>query len=310
MRLEFAAAGVPVVIDAPRPVGALFAAAFVDLLEASVTNPVGTEGDFGVVEPLLLRVSRHGRRHWCLDVGGQGLVTKVDLVTLTHECMIAINAHVTSARGIADLVLHAAAFAREIDSDRPPRTAVAVCGGSGAGKSTFATAAVLQGHRYLADEVCSIDPLSMMVAPYHRPIGLRPQGAAMLGLQVAPMGGASETADGRDHESDDSTPWPVSSGGQLATSLPLGLVAILERDSDTEGQPSPVEIEWLSAAQALVRLVGFAMPTVGFERETFRRVERLVREIPVAVVRYSNCREAVRLLVNASPEDSSRAGAR
>lgn len=311
MRLEFSAAGALVVIDAPQPVGELFAAAFVDLLESGpVRSAVGGRLS-DLAEPLHLRVFRHGRRHWRLDASGRAPIRKVDLVTLTHECMIAINAHVAARRGVADIILHAAAFVREIDgighvgqadSLQPQRTAVAVCGASGAGKSTFAAAAVLQGHHYLADEVCSIDPMSMMVAPYHRPIGLRPRSAAMLGLQLDRMVRAVETADTRDLDSDDSTPWPVSSGGHLATSLPLGLVAILDRDSDPAGDSaSAVEIEWLPPSQALVRLVGFAIPAVGIERETFRRIERLVRDVPVAVVRYRDCREAVRLLVDSSP---------
>jgi hypothetical protein len=60
---------------------------------------------------------------------------------------------------------------------------VVFAGPSGSGKSTLCAAGVQSGHRYVADEVTAIDPETLRVVPYLRPIGIRSGGADALGIE-------------------------------------------------------------------------------------------------------------------------------
>ena len=67
--------------------------------------------------------------------------------------------------------------------------ALALVGHSGAGKSTLTAALVRAGHRYIADEVTAVSGSGTqqpIVDPFHRPIGLRVDGAAVLGIDIPP----------------------------------------------------------------------------------------------------------------------------
>jgi hypothetical protein len=79
------------------------------------------------------------------------------------------------------LLLHAAAvsFAGQ---------GVLLPGPSGSGKSTSAAALVLAGFDYLTDEAASIDPESLEIAPYPKPLSLRPASAQQLGITLPALG--------------------------------------------------------------------------------------------------------------------------
>jgi hypothetical protein len=62
---------------------------------------------------------------------------------------------------------------------------VVFVGHSGSGKSTLTAAMAMAGHAYIADEVAAITSDSRIRA-FHRPIGLRAGGAAVLGLDLPP----------------------------------------------------------------------------------------------------------------------------
>jgi hypothetical protein len=55
---------------------------------------------------------------------------------------------------------------------------------SGAGKSTLTAALVLRGFRYLSDEAAAIDPISLEVEPYPKPLTLSGRSLALLGHHV------------------------------------------------------------------------------------------------------------------------------
>lgn len=83
-------------------------------------------------------------------------------------------------RSVADrTVLHAVVIGG-------PAGAVALCGRSHSGKSTLAAAAAGRGWRHLSDDMGLIDTQQITVAPYARPIMLRPGGRALLGAAVDP----------------------------------------------------------------------------------------------------------------------------
>jgi len=75
-------------------------------------------------------------------------------------------------------VLHAAVVAG-------PAGAMALCGPSHSGKSTLAAAAATRGWRHLSDDMGLVDVDALTVAPYARPLMLRPGGRQLLGAVAA-----------------------------------------------------------------------------------------------------------------------------
>jgi hypothetical protein len=61
-------------------------------------------------------------------------------------------------------------------------------GPSGSGKSTSAAALVLAGFDYLTDEAAAIDPDSLEIVPYPKPLSLRPASAQQLGINLPALG--------------------------------------------------------------------------------------------------------------------------
>ena len=250
-------------IDAPDPVGALFADVFGDL----------TNHDNGCRGNASNRIAwrSEGNDLWHVTLGESGHVSPTDVASGLAESIIEVNSCAARSVAVEAAVLHAGAF--EVS-----RSAIAVTGVSGAGKSTLVAAAVLRGHGFLADEVCAIDPATHRVRPYHRPIGLRAHGAAAIGVPIPA------------HALDPYTtvyPWQVSRRGRLAGAAPLRLVALARR------RPGPVEIEPVHPAEALVRLTALTLGTDGVERSMFRRLDQLVREIHVVTVSYEDSCAAV-----------------
>jgi hypothetical protein len=61
-------------------------------------------------------------------------------------------------------------------------------GPSGSGKSVSAAALVLAGFDYLTDEAAAIDPETLEIAPYPKPLSLRPPSAQQLGIALPALG--------------------------------------------------------------------------------------------------------------------------
>lgn len=194
---------------------------------------------------------------------------------LLPECFIALNRAAAESMADDHLVLHAGAFSVAMDGllDRT----VALCGTSGAGKSTATAAASLRGHGYVADEVCALRPDGWIVRRYQRPVGLRPGGAAAIGVSTEPTDGADEGPPSRI--------WHSPNGADGDTLL--GAVALVER------RPGPVNIERLPPAAALELLVQHTLGSEGRERVMFRRTEQLVRALPVVRLQYKDVFDAV-----------------
>lgn len=176
-------------------------------------------------------------------------------------------------------------------------TGVAVVGHSGAGKSTLTAGLVQAGHGFIADELAavsvatgtSMDSAALAsVHPFHRPIGLRSGGAEALGILVAdgPFGYTF--------------PLPAGTIGTLAGAVPLGLVVFVERDP-----LAPPQTEEVSPAHALHRLSNHTLGTWGMERETFPKLDQLVRTVPAVTVRYGTIEEGVALVERAAAAASS-----
>ena len=158
---------------------------------------------------------------------------------------------------------------------------LSLVGHSGAGKSTLTAALVQAGHGFVADEVTAIaDPSGgdLTVSSFHRPIGLRSDGAALLGIGVPP-GPFEHTF-----------PLDATSIGSLGGPSPLRTIAFVERDI-TAGPA----IEAISPALALHRLSNQTLGTWGLENETFRRLETIVKRVDSVVLRYDSIADGVAL---------------
>ncbi len=248
-------------IVAPDPIASMYEDLFADL--AVTVDDDGCEASEIVWQP-----TQDGTWHVSLGAGGSVVGGVAGGLA---ESIIEINRQAAASVSAERTVLHAGAF--EVNGN-----AVAVTGVSGAGKSTLVAAAVLHGHGYLADEVCVVDPADYLVRPYYRPIGLRTKGAAAIGVSIPihPDDAFSEVY-----------PWTVGRHGRLASAAPLRLLAFVDR------RPGPVEVVPVSPADALVRLTNLSLGTDGVERPMFRRLDRLVREVPVVTVCYEDSFAAV-----------------
>ncbi|UZJ24799.1 hypothetical protein RHODO2019_17100 [Rhodococcus antarcticus] len=75
--------------------------------------------------------------------------------------------HAALDGGEGNLLLHAAAVAR------PDGGCLVLCGASGSGKSTLTAALVAGGLGYVTDETVCLDPVSLRITPYRKPLSLK-----------------------------------------------------------------------------------------------------------------------------------------
>ncbi len=153
---------------------------------------------------------------------------------------------------------------------------VALSGRSGAGKSTFAAAAVQAGWLYVADEIAAVRPEDLTVASFHRPIGLRRGGAEVLGIEIGShVSSMSMSVD----------PIRRSPGGRLAA------VALLDRRPDGAGR-----IARLADAAALSELAQHMVIPDGHLASSFAGLDRIVRATTVVRFHYDSVAAGLDLL--------------
>jgi hypothetical protein len=254
-RLALRALRATVWVEAPDQALALIRRSLPELIAEGDLPAPGTEMPLIAWEPL-------GEGWWRVSLGDGGSIARSDTSNALAETISEINR--LAARSVVDdhTVLHAGSFC--VDG-----RAVAVTGVSGAGKSTLVAAATLSGLGYLGDEVCAVDPSSLRVRPFARPIGLRSGGAAAIGIEIPddPLDPYREVY-----------PWQPPTRMPHDVAAPLALIALVER------RPGNVEIDLLRPAHALVRLTELSLAADRIEREVFRRLDRLVREVPVVTI--------------------------
>lgn len=161
--------------------------------------------------------------------------------------------------------IHGAAIAAPLGN-------VVLAGVSGSGKSTLAAAAALSGWGYIADEVAAVDPTTLTVAPYHRPIGLRRAGAEALGLRFP----AERTVPG------DAMDWPIDPEHRSPGGI-VRLVALVTWQPD-----STPACDAVTPAQAMVELLQHLVVDDAAIAWCFGAVERIVRAVPVVRLTYSD----------------------
>lgn len=252
---QFAALDAVVELHAPRSIAALLAAALGDLaVDGAPTARVDIRRDL--------------RGRWSVRTDGETSPLADGGADLgLYEAIGSLSD--LAARGAADsgVVLHASCA--DVGG-----TAVAMAAASGAGKSTLAAALALAGHGFLADEVTAVAP-DGAVRPFHRPIGLRPGGAAAVGVAI-PDGPYDYT-------------YPLRIGGRapLSPGAPLGAVVLVRRGNGPGG------VRRLDSAQALFQLANMTLGTTGHERSMFRRLEKLVHSVPIHELSYQDVADGV-----------------
>ena len=169
------------------------------------------------------------------------------------------------------LLLHAAAVASGGQS-------VVLPGASGSGKSTLAASLAGSGMGYLTDEVTAVSTATGEVAPYGRPLCLKPGSWALFpGLEPPALPGPP----------DPDSPWSVPAdavgrnGGAAAS--PVGVVVFPEYRPDAE--PS---VERLGRADALVALTACSFAEPPLAATTFVAFSDLARRTPCYRIRFGD----------------------
>ncbi len=207
-----------------------------------------------------------------------GSATGPDVVTVSGEdlpgLLLSLVGTVNLAairHGAGSLMPHAAAVARADGS------VALLCGSSGAGKSTLATALIARGCAYLTDETTVLEPQTLEVQPFRKPISLK-SGSQRLYPDVRPAWAEKENLT-----------WCVPSsafGSAPVPSTPLlpDILVFPSYVADIDGTDVQVcqagEAAYLVGAQSsrLDDVAGGALPALA----------RLSRRVPAYHLRYSD----------------------
>lgn len=174
--------------------------------------------------------------------------------------------------------LHGAALVRD-------GGAVVLAGKSRAGKSTLAAWLTHRGWGFLTDEAALVDPRSLTVSPFWRPINVRRPGPLESLLPDVPSDAAEILV-------------PASTVGALATAAPLVGIAFPYYGVDKGAVVTPI-----SPAAALMELTQHFPGLIAGGRAGFRRLARLVEAVPAYHLEYHDLDDAERALRSIVTED-------
>lgn len=229
-------------------------------------------GDIATDRPATIRVEI--RRD---PIGRWSIRTGDTVETLTGGADAGLHAAIAvisdiAARSAASLNVVLRAGSVEIDG-----AAVALARVGGARTSTLTAALSIAGHAYLADEVTAVTA-DRTVRAFHRPVGLRVDGAAALGVTIPP-GPYQHTF-----------PLRIGPGAARCDGAPLGTIVLVRHE---DAPPGATRID---AARALFQLADMTLEAAGHERAMFRRLADLVRVVPVYELCYRDVADGVRLV--------------
>jgi hypothetical protein len=264
---SFAAGGVAFTVETNRPgLAALVGDAFRDLrVTDGVSSPVAFE--------VLHRGTPAPANPWGVWRDGEPLEMTVSDDYVLAYLLWEITRLMFERTG--DRVhLHGAAL---VCNDR----ALVLAGRSEAGKSTLAGWLTHRGWGFLTDEAALVDPDTLTVAPFWRPIGVRSPGPLDSILGDARPGGYG----------DNELLVPASTIGALAPAAPLASIAFPSLAPNEPAGLSP-----LSPATALVELTQHFPGLISGGRAGFRRLARLVEAVPAYGLRFHDLDDAERSL--------------
>lgn len=176
------------------------------------------------------------------------------------------------------LLLHAGGVAL------PSGGAVIICGPSGSGKTTLTLGLVVSGLAYLTDEAIVLDPVSLRLSPYRKPVMLK-AGSQALFPHLRP----------EDEESAGGT-WVLAPESFDVTPLPAHpvLPALLLFPMREAGAPCGAERISEAEAAYLAGSESFRLSEV--EAGPLAALARLARRTPAYRLRYDHLHDAVRIV--------------
>lgn len=181
------------------------------------------------------------------------------------------------------LLLHAGGSANGLGHS------VVVHGASGAGKTTLTTALVQSGLAYVTDETVCIDPDTLVIEPFTKPLTVKP-GSQQLLAHLAPP--ADEVSEGSGN-------WqlpPERLGGPPLPDVPLHPAVIVFPDVDPTR--SEVAVTPVSPARAAFILGEQSSALWAIEPRPLAAIARLVTTVPAFTVSYGNAYDAAPVIIN------------
>lgn len=169
-----------------------------------------------------------------------------------------------------------------------------LCGPSGSGKSTLTAALVQRDGGYVTDETTCLDPLSLRITPFRKPVSLKPGSfAAMAHLGPEP-GSTAERCTG--------SQWLVPPDALKGADLPAGPLfpTLLVFPTHTSG--SPVRIEPVRVAEAAYLLGSNSARLWWATGGSLEAVTRLARRVPAYRVAFDNTEDAVEAIEKLAAE--------
>lgn len=163
-----------------------------------------------------------------------------------------------------------------------------VHGASGAGKTTLTTALVQQGLAYVTDETVCLDPDTLVIEPFRKPLTVKPGSQELLAHLAPPP----------DEVSEGSGNWqlpPERLGGPDLPDAPLRPAVIVFPDVDpdrTDVVATPV-----SPARAAFVLGEQSSAMWAIEPRPLAAIARLVTTIPTFQVSYGNAYDAAPVII-------------
>ncbi len=189
----------------------------------------------------------------------------------------------TALGGLHYLTLHAGVIAKE-------NNAIILPGASGSGKSTLSAAMGWRGWRFLSDEFALIEPTSMQVHPYPRPVSLKNNSIAVM-QEIAPAENFSAT-------------FPKTIKGSISYLRPN---AHALENMQTRATPrllvfpqyaakAAVNLQPMDPQECLVRLIAGSGNYDRMGEHSFAAVMNLVSNCPAYTLTYANFDDADRIL--------------
>ena len=178
-----------------------------------------------------------------------------------------------------------------------PGGAIVLPGVSHSGKTTLGVALALAAGLetgFLADEVCALDATDLVVSPYGKPAALRAPGTGLMAPRVARL-----RHPGGPYERDERFVPPSELGTRPLAPVPIGAIVFPRVGSSTTTSGESPRLQSVAPVEALTRLMRLTLGSEPVDVETFRTLERLVRDVAAYDLAYTDSIEATAHLVDA-----------
>ncbi len=163
---------------------------------------------------------------------------------------------------------------------------ILIPGASHSGKTTLAAALALHGSAFVADEVSAMHPDTLAIAPYGKPVALRPDSVKLFSDRVPRLAGP-----GSPFEIDERFVPPSDLGTVSTTSVEIASIVFSQF---TPG--APPRITEIPPAETLHTIMSHVLGDPIDPKGTFRTLERLVRRVRGCRVEFGDADQAAELV--------------